>query len=99
MYYRNGVLYYRKCVMYNRTCVMYYRKCVMYYRMGVMYVLHIGCNVLQKECNVLQKGSQRADEYIRLIRDTLDEAVAQCIEAAGHEWEPSKQKMLLRVSH
>ncbi|KAI0208263.1 hypothetical protein LSAT2_007080 [Lamellibrachia satsuma] len=54
--------------------------------------------LLYEAIKEFQKGSQRADEYIRLIQDTLDEAVAQCIEAAGHEWEPSKQKMLLRVS-
>ena len=33
-----------------------------------------------------------------MIKDKLDEAVEQCIEAAGHEWEPKTQKMLLRVS-
>ncbi|KAK2188750.1 hypothetical protein NP493_123g03022 [Ridgeia piscesae] len=54
--------------------------------------------LLYEAIKEFQKGSQRADEYIRLIRETLDEAVAQCIEAAGHEWEPSKQKMLLRAA-
>jgi hypothetical protein len=44
-----------------------------------------------------QKGSQKADEYIRMIKDKLDIAVDQCIQAAGHEIEPSKQKQLLRV--
>ena len=46
----------------------------------------------------LQRSSQRADEYIRIVKDDLDKAVEQCIEAAGHEWEPSVQKKLLRVS-
>ena len=46
----------------------------------------------------LQKGSQKADEYVRMIKDRLDVAVEQCIEAAGHEWEPKTQKALLRVS-
>ena len=44
-----------------------------------------------------QKGSQRADEYIRMIKDNLEVAVEQCIEAAGHEIEPATQKSLLRV--
>ena len=45
-----------------------------------------------------QRKSQRADEYIRMIKDKLDVAVEQCIEAAGHEKEPVHQKALLRVS-
>ena len=32
-----------------------------------------------------------------MIKDKLDIAVDQCIQAAGHEIEPSKQKQLLRV--
>ena len=47
---------------------------------------------------MIQKGSQKADEYIRMIKDKLDIAVDQCIQAAGHEIEPSKQKQLLRVN-
>lgn len=48
--------------------------------------------------NVLQRESQRADEYIRTIKDNLDLAVSQCIQAAGHEIEPSRQRELLKVS-
>ena len=33
-----------------------------------------------------------------MIKDKLEQAVEQCIEAAGHEWEPRMQKDLLRVS-
>ena len=32
-----------------------------------------------------------------MIRDNLDDAVSQCIEAAGHEIEPDKQRKLLKV--
>ena len=32
-----------------------------------------------------------------MIKDKLDVAVNQCIEAAGHEWQPKTQKHLLRV--
>lgn len=48
----------------------------------------------------LQKESQKADEYLREIKDKeqLSEAVQQCIEAAGYEHEPETQKSLLRVS-
>uniref|UniRef100_T1IUZ1 Vacuolar protein sorting-associated protein 16 homolog n=1 Tax=Strigamia maritima TaxID=126957 RepID=T1IUZ1_STRMM len=35
-----------------------------------------------------QKKSHRADEYVRMIKDQLEMAVYQCIEAAGHEYEP-----------
>nr|XP_013808285.1 PREDICTED: vacuolar protein sorting-associated protein 16 homolog [Apteryx mantelli mantelli] len=47
-----------------------------------------------------EKESQKADEYLREIKDQklLPEAVSQCIEAAGYEHEPETQKSLLRVS-
>lgn len=44
-----------------------------------------------------QKGSQKADEYVRMIKDQLNMAVEQCIQAAGQEIEVSQQKLLLRV--
>lgn len=50
-------------------------------------------------CHMLQRGSQKADEYIRMIKDKLEDAVNQCIDAAGHEFEPTNQKALLRVRH
>ncbi|NXQ53767.1 VPS16 protein, partial [Anthoscopus minutus] len=48
----------------------------------------------------LQKQSQKADEYLREIREQqlLPEAVGQCIEAAGYEHEPDTQKSLLRAA-
>ena len=45
----------------------------------------------------VQKQHQKADEYLRMIKEKLDTAVNQCIQAAGHEFEPVKQKQLLRV--
>ena len=53
--------------------------------------------MLYEASREFQKGSQRADEYIRLIKDKLDVAVEQCIQAAGEEYEAATQKMLLRV--
>ncbi len=49
----------------------------------------------------LQKESQKADDYLREIKEQslLSEAVRQCVEAAGHEHEAETQKTLLRVSH
>lgn len=47
-----------------------------------------------------EKGSQKADEYLREIKEQslLGEAVRQCLEAAGHEHEPDTQKTLLRAA-
>ncbi|KFP76710.1 Vacuolar protein sorting-associated protein 16, partial [Acanthisitta chloris] len=47
-----------------------------------------------------EKESQKADEYLREIKDQqlLPEAVDECIEAAGYEHEPDTQKSLLRAA-
>ncbi|NXV74541.1 VPS16 protein, partial [Atlantisia rogersi] len=47
-----------------------------------------------------EKESQKADEYLREIKDQklLPEAVSQCIEAASYEHEPDTQKSLLRAA-
>uniref|UniRef100_A0A8C6SSQ0 Vacuolar protein sorting-associated protein 16 homolog n=1 Tax=Neogobius melanostomus TaxID=47308 RepID=A0A8C6SSQ0_9GOBI len=47
-----------------------------------------------------EKLSQRADEYLREIKEqcVLAEAVRQCVEAAGHEWDCVTQKALLRAA-
>ncbi|XP_066522510.1 vacuolar protein sorting-associated protein 16 homolog [Hoplias malabaricus] len=47
-----------------------------------------------------EKESQKADEYLREIKEQnlLGEAVKQCVEAAGHELEPETQKTLLRAA-
>uniref|UniRef100_A0A4W5LH50 Vacuolar protein sorting-associated protein 16 homolog n=1 Tax=Hucho hucho TaxID=62062 RepID=A0A4W5LH50_9TELE len=46
------------------------------------------------------KSSQKADEYLREIKEqsVLGEAVRQCVEAAGYEHEPETQKTLLRAA-
>lgn len=60
-----------------------------------------GTLYLMTLCLYLQKESQKADDYLREIKEQnlLSEAVRQCVEAAGHEHEPETQKTLLRVSH
>ncbi|ESO96565.1 hypothetical protein LOTGIDRAFT_115951 [Lottia gigantea] len=54
--------------------------------------------MLYEASKEFSRRSQKADEYIRMIKDKLDVAVDQCILAAGHEFEPSKQKSLLRAA-
>eukprot|EP00057_Strongylocentrotus_purpuratus_P030253 XP_781126.3 PREDICTED: vacuolar protein sorting-associated protein 16 homolog [Strongylocentrotus purpuratus] len=54
--------------------------------------------MLYEACREFQKESQKADEYIRMIKDQLSLAVEQCIEAAGAEYEPNSQKLLLRAA-
>ncbi|KAK0048197.1 vacuolar protein sorting-associated protein 16 [Biomphalaria pfeifferi] len=54
--------------------------------------------VLYEASKEFQKQNQKADEYIRMIKDKLDVAVNQCIQAAGHEPEPTIQRMLLRAA-
>lgn len=53
-------------------------------------------SVLFLASNEYSKGSHRADEYIRTIR-SMNEAVEECISAAGHEFYPPTQKLLLKV--
>lgn len=47
-----------------------------------------------------EKQSQKADDYLREIKDQnlLPVAVAKCIEAAGYEYAPEMQKSLLRAA-
>uniref|UniRef100_A0A8C5DAU4 Vacuolar protein sorting-associated protein 16 homolog n=1 Tax=Gouania willdenowi TaxID=441366 RepID=A0A8C5DAU4_GOUWI len=47
-----------------------------------------------------QKSSQKADEYLREIKEQsmLGEAVRQCVDAAAHEYDPSTQKSLMRAA-
>eukprot|EP00268_Persea_americana_P035161 TRINITY_DN3472_c0_g1_i2.p1 TRINITY_DN3472_c0_g1~~TRINITY_DN3472_c0_g1_i2.p1 ORF type:complete len:842 (+),score=156.20 TRINITY_DN3472_c0_g1_i2:162-2687(+) len=44
------------------------------------------------------KRSAKADENLRLIRSSLPEAVEACIDAAGHEFDISRQRTLLRAA-
>ncbi|RKP14753.1 Vps16, C-terminal region-domain-containing protein, partial [Piptocephalis cylindrospora] len=43
-------------------------------------------------------GNPKAEEHIRAIRVDLPEAVDRCLEAAGHEWSPYYQQVLLRAA-
>ncbi|KAJ8753400.1 hypothetical protein K2173_019799 [Erythroxylum novogranatense] len=44
------------------------------------------------------RRSAKADENLRLIRASLLEAVEACIDAAGHEFDVSRQRALLRAA-
>nr|XP_015927027.1 vacuolar protein sorting-associated protein 16 homolog [Parasteatoda tepidariorum] len=56
--------------------------------------------LLLEASNEFRRRSHKADEYIRMIREKneLEEAVECCLKAAGHEFLPSTQKMLLRAA-
>ncbi|XP_066259281.1 vacuolar protein sorting-associated protein 16 homolog isoform X2 [Euwallacea similis] len=45
-----------------------------------------------------QKGSHKANEYITLVKSKLEEAVNQCLDAVGYEFDPEIQKMLIRAA-
>lgn len=47
-----------------------------------------------------EKCSQKADEYLREIKEqnVLGDAVRQCVEAAAHEYDPDTQKALMRAA-
>lgn len=44
------------------------------------------------------RRSAKADENLRLIQSSLVEAVDSCIDAAGHEFDISQQRMLMRAA-
>ncbi|XP_028076570.1 protein VACUOLELESS1-like isoform X3 [Camellia sinensis] len=44
------------------------------------------------------RRSAKADENLRLIHSSLPEAVEACIDAAGHEFDVSRQRTLLRAA-
>ncbi|XP_057651566.1 vacuolar protein sorting-associated protein 16 homolog [Diorhabda carinulata] len=45
-----------------------------------------------------QKGSHKANEYICLVKNDLETAVNQCIEAVGYEFDTDIQKTLIRAA-
>jgi len=53
-------------------------------------------SVLLEASKKYEEKSHKADEYIRMISD-IKTAVEQCITAAGHEFYPPTQKLLLKV--
>ena len=54
--------------------------------------------ILVEAAREFQKRGHRAEEYIRLVKDQLETAVLQCIQAACNEWQPTLQKTLLRAA-
>ncbi|XP_057293833.1 vacuolar protein sorting-associated protein 16 homolog [Hydractinia symbiolongicarpus] len=45
-----------------------------------------------------ERKSARVDDYMKAIKDHLQEAVHECIKAAGHEFEPVKQRSLVKAA-
>lgn len=54
--------------------------------------------ILLDSVEQLERKSPKADENLLLIADELSLAVDACVEAAGHEFSPRVQKMLLRAA-
>ncbi|UYV62514.1 VPS16 [Cordylochernes scorpioides] len=56
--------------------------------------------LLMEASKEFRMKSPKADEYLRMVREKnqLELAVTQCIEAAGHELDPQRQKKLLRAA-
>ncbi|KAJ3089792.1 hypothetical protein HK102_005491 [Quaeritorhiza haematococci] len=54
--------------------------------------------ILYDALDHFERKSPRADENIRSIKLELGDAVSACIEAAGHELQPQRQKQLLRAA-
>ncbi|KAJ8985073.1 hypothetical protein NQ317_019757 [Molorchus minor] len=79
---------------------------------GVRIVSNTQHELLQKVPEVVQKifrinstdpgsffkGSHKANEYITLVKNDLQTAVNQCIEAVGYEFDTEVQKMLIRAA-
>ncbi len=53
--------------------------------------------LLLEASNKYQTKSYQAYDYLRMIEQSLEEAVQQCVEAAAHEDSPESQKSLLQV--
>lgn len=46
-----------------------------------------------------EEKSHKSDEYISLFRDHMEQAVDECIEAAGYEFDPDTQKNLMKTAY
>uniref|UniRef100_A0A182N0B3 Vacuolar protein sorting-associated protein 16 homolog n=1 Tax=Anopheles dirus TaxID=7168 RepID=A0A182N0B3_9DIPT len=46
-----------------------------------------------------QERSHQSDEYLCLIKSRLPAAVADCVDAAGHEFDPATQQSLIRAAY
>ncbi|MCJ1263094.1 hypothetical protein MMC22_002964 [Lobaria immixta] len=55
-------------------------------------------SILLDALDQLEKKSPKADENIQMIRSSLPEAVAACVEAAGQEYNIHWQKQLLKAA-
>ena len=55
-------------------------------------------SVLLDAIDQLEKKSARADDRIKLIQSSLEEAIDTCIKAAGQEFDPHWQKQLLKAA-
>lgn len=54
--------------------------------------------LLMLKMYLFQRRNHRANEYIHLVNQMLENAVDHCIKAAGHEIDTSTQKLLMKVN-
>jgi len=55
-------------------------------------------SILLMASQAFNEKSHKADDYIRMIEARLDQAVSQCISAAGALFQPTHQKQLMRAA-
>jgi len=54
--------------------------------------------MLTDALEAFDRGSARADEALRAVAESLQDAASDCLEAALHAWEPAQQRTLLRAA-
>lgn len=55
-------------------------------------------SILYDALDHFDRHSAKADENLRMVRSKLPEAIEACIDAAGHEFDVSRQRTLLRAA-
>ncbi|KAL5285414.1 VPS16 family protein [Megaselia abdita] len=56
-------------------------------------------NLLFQANKEYEEKSHKSDDYLSFFRDKMDEAVDECIEAAGYEFDPDTQKTLMKAAY
>lgn len=55
-------------------------------------------SLLLEASKQFQRGSHKANDYISLVKKNLEDAVNQCLDAVGYEFDSDVQKMLIRAA-
>ena len=82
------------------SCLKFRTELITHFKDTTEDIFKLGSNspasILLDAAQQLEKKSPKADENIQLIRSSLPDAVAACIEAAGQEFNVHWQKQLLK---